>query len=242
MKILKWSLLGFLVLIVIVLTVAGFFAAKVYDKEPMELDHSYLNRSKEKEQFIPFHVMKKGQQNYDLIKRSDPSKVAVIRYEDDEFNYILRTLMYSNLLNQAGLTGGRTISPRRTSFILKKGVFHLKQIVDAPQNPFGRFINVHITFKLSVKDGKEKIEILSARAGAFDIPKSILDEKLKELTENHYRGSAGERFIRESVIDLHTDETGIFVEYRPYVFRKNLKKASGGPAGILLGRSGVRYE
>ena len=160
MKILKWSLLGFLVLIVIVLTVAGFFAAKVSDKTPMALDHNYLNRPKEKAPYIPFHVMKKGQNNYEMIKRSDPAKVASIRYDDDEFNYILRTLMYSNLLNQAGLTGGKTITARRTSFILKQGAFHLKQIVEVPQNPFGKYINVHIVFKLSVRDGKEKIEIL----------------------------------------------------------------------------------
>ena len=37
----------------------------------------------------------------------------------------------------------------------------------------------------------------------------------------------------------HSREDIIFLGEQ---FRKNLKKASGGPAGILLGRSGVRYE
>ena len=168
--------------------------------------------------------------------------IEAVKYEDDEFNYILRTLMYSNLLNQAGLTGGKTITARRTSFILKQGAFHLKQIVEVPQNPFGKYINVHIVFKLSVRDGKEKIEILSAKAGVFDIPKQMLEKKLKKAVDTYYRGTSRERIVQESVIELHTDEKGIFMEYRPYVFRKNLKKNSGGPAGIFLGNRGVRFE
>ena len=241
MKFLKWFLLILFLLIVAGVISAGILAEKVCDKVPMALDHNYLRRAREKEPFIPFHVMKKGQNNYDLIRRSGPDHVATIRYDDDEFNYILRTLLYSNLLNQAGMTGGRRISAKRTSLILKNGVFHLKQIMDIPHNPFGKYINLHIIFKISVRDGKETVEILSARAGTFEIPKSVTEEKLKEIVAAHYRGTSSEKFIQEAVRDLHTDEQGIFMEYRPYSFRRNLKKMSGGPAGIFFGRSGRNY-
>ena len=241
MKILKWSLLILLILVIIGLAAAGYFAAKVYDKVPMTLDHNYLRRPKEKEPFIPFHVMKKGQNNYDLIRRSDPAKVASIQYDEDEFNYICRTLLYSNLLNQAGMTGGKRISSKRISFILKDGAFHLKHVMEVPKNPFGKYINLHIVFKLTVRDGKEHFDILSAKAGVFDIPNSMIEKKLQEVVNKHYRGSSGEKVVQQAIMDLHTDEKGIFMEYRPYVFRKNLNKVSESPAGIFLGRSGVRH-
>lgn len=242
MKILKWIFGLLLFLLLFCLITGGIVAVKVYDSVPMPLDHSYLRRPKEKEPFIPFYVMQKAQNNYDIMKHSVPETVSSIQYEDDEFNYILRTVLYSNLLNQAGATGGKRISAKRTSFILKDGAFHLKYVVETPQSPFGKYINLHVIFKISVKDGKENLQILSATAGSFRIPDFIVQKMVKEFLQKYYEGTSGQEIVRHSIIDLHMDREGISMKYHPYHLKRRLKKVSGTSTGTFLGMMGYKDE
>lgn len=236
-----WLLWGLLGVVVVCLITSVILTAMVIDKVPMPLDHYYLKRPKKKEPFIPFYVMQKGQLNYAAMKKSKPESISTLQYEDDEFNYILRNVIYSNLLNQAGATGGKRITAKRTSIILKDGVFHLKHIVDIPQNIFGKYINVHVVFKITVKDGKENLEIISAKAGSLSIPDFILNSKMEEILKV-YRGTNQEKIVQESIIDLRTDQKGIFVKYRPYVLKQNIKKVSDGATGVFLGQLGYEDE
>ncbi|MBQ9771804.1 MAG: hypothetical protein IJW23_08275 [Lentisphaeria bacterium] len=235
LKILLWSLLS---IVVLCLTAAGILASMIFEKVPIVLDHNYLRRPKDKEPFIPFYVMRKGQNNYDIMKDSKPGTRSTIYYEDDEFNYILRNVLFSNILNQAGATGGKRITAKRTSLILKNGAFHLKYILDTPDNPFGKYLNLYFVFKIAVKDGKDHLEILTAKAGSLDIPKFILDRKLQEIIRKYYSGTAQERLIKSCIIDLHLDQNGIFAEYSPYVLKQEIKHLSGGAAGVFLGQLG----
>ena len=210
----------------------------IFEKIPIILDHGYLSRPKDKEPFIPFHVMRKGQKNYDIMKGSKPGMKSAIYYEDDEFNYILRNVLFSNILNQAGATGGKRITAKRTSLILKNGTFHLKYIVDIPDNPFGKYLNLYFVFKIEIREGKESLEILTAKAGSLDIPKFILDREIQKIAEKYYRGTSREQLIRKCITDLHLDSKGIFAEYYPFVLKQEIKHHSEGSAGVFLGQLG----
>ena len=236
MKIVKWFIFIFLAVLLLVLIGAGILAAKVIDKVPEPLDHSYLRRPKEKEPFLPFHVMKKGQANYEAIKRASPSSIASIQYDDDEFNFLLKTLLYSNLLEYAGVTGGHRISAKRTSIILKNGVFHLKHTIDIPSNPFGKYLNLYFTFRITIKNGEEELKVLSAKVGSVDIPEKYIQAEVQKFLDRSYTGTIYSAVVRECVIDLHTDEQGIFMEYRPYVLRKVIKDSNSDPFGLLFGK------
>ena len=238
-KILFWSIFSVLILCLIA---GAIIASKVFEKVPIPLDHNYLNRPKEKEPFIPFHVMRKGQKNYDIMASSKPGVKAMISYEDDEFNYILRNVLYTNILNQAGATGGNRISAKRTSLILKQGVFHLKHTIETPDNPFGKYLNLYFTFKISIKDGEEKLEIITAKAGSLDIPRFILDEKLQEILQKYYYSTSQERLIKNCIVDLHLDEQGIVAEYYPFVLKQEIKNFSSGAAGMFLGQMGYNND
>ena len=238
-KVLLWSIL---IVLVLCLTAGAIIASKVFDKIPIALDHNYLNRPKEKEPFIPFHVMRKGQKNFDIMVSSKPGIKATISYEDDEFNYILRNVLYTNILNQTGATGGNRISAKRTSLILKQGLFHLKHTVVIPDNPFGKYLNLYFTFRINVRDGKENLEILTAKTGSLDIPRFILDDKLQKILNKYYFGTAQERLIKNCIIDLHLEEQGIFAEYYPFVLKQEIKNISGSTAGIFLGQMGYSNE
>ena len=223
--------------ILLLLCVAACILLSVaFEDVPMPLDHHYLRRPKEKEPFIPFYVMQKGQNNYEIMRKSNPYTQASIQYEEDEFNYIIRNVLFSNILNQAGATGGIRITAKRTSLILKDGVFHLKYIMETPGNPFGKYLNLHFIIKLTIKDGMEHLEILSAKAGPLNIPKFLVDPEVNKILDKHYRGTSQEKLVRDCIIDLQTDEKGISAEYRPYVLKKELKNVSGGAAGEFLGQ------
>ncbi|MBE6404956.1 MAG: hypothetical protein E7040_02935 [Lentisphaerae bacterium] len=234
-KIILWSVGPLFLLLCMT---ACILMAMAFDDVPMPLDHYYLRRPKEKEPFIPFYVMQKGENNYEIMRKSNPYTRASISYEDDEFNYILRNVIFSNLLNQSGATGGNRITAKRTSLILKEGLFHLKYTMETPGNPFGKYLNLHLVMKLTVKDGVDHIEIVSAKAGSLNIPKFIMEAKVNEVLKENYRGTSQEKLVKECIIDLKTDDKGISAEYRPYVLRKELKNVSGGATGEFLGQLG----
>ena len=236
-KILCWSIFSVLALVLIT---GGIIASMIYENVPIVLDHNYLKRSKEREPFIPFHVMKKGQNNYDIMVRSKPGMISKISYDDDEFNYILRNVLCSNILKQSGASKGKRITAKRTSLILKQGVFHLKHTYETPYSPFGKYLNLYLTFKISIKNGKESMEILTAKAGSYNVPKFIMKAILQNFLEEHYYGTSQERVIKKCIIDLHINEKGIFAEYYPFVLKQELKNISGGSSGVFLGQLGYK--
>ena len=142
-------------------------------------------------------------------------------------------MIFSNLLSQTAADGKR-VSAKRTSIILKKGIFCLKHIIDTPDNPFGKYLNLTVEFKVTVDNGVEKLEVISAKAGTLDIPKDMAQKKMDEMVAKYYTGTAQQEMIRNSVTKMYTDEKGFFLEYRPYPLVMDIDKIYFGGSGEFL--------
>lgn len=226
----------FLILTAAVLVIACVYAGKIFDDVKIDLDHNYVSGDPQRAAFVPFTVVQKGQQNLDIMRRCTPMTISKIQYSDDEFNHLIKTMIFSNLLSTN--VNGQRVTAKRTSLILTKGVFRLKHIIDTPDNPFGKYLNLTVEFKISVENGVEKLEVISAKAGSYEIPNSMAQKKMDEMIAKYYTGTAQQEMIRNSVTRMYVDEKGFFLEYRPYPLVMDIDKIYFGGSGEFLRKIG----
>lgn len=221
-----WIGLTVIILLLALITVPAFM---LFEKEPVTLDHAGTSP------FLAFSVMQKGQKNLDEMRRSNPMTLSRVKYTEDEFNFMVRTMIMSNLLQQHGEKG---ISSKRTSLIVKNGIFRIKHIIEMPGNPFGNYLNLSLDLKLTVENGKETIEVLSAKAGSLNIPKGRAEKKISDMLDQYYHGTAQEDMIRNSVTLFRADGENILLEYKPYSLLRDIDNIYFGGSGEFLRKMG----
>ena len=118
----------------------------------------------------------------------------------------------------------------------------IKHIADTPGNPFGKYLNIALELKVSIRNGIDSIEVVSAKAGAFNIPEKMVKEKINDLLARHYRGTAQEQMIQDCVTVLRMDEKGFFLEYKPYPLVRHIDRIYFGGSGIFLRQTGHGSE
>lgn len=204
-------------------------AFMVFDSKPMMLDRPSFDPR------VSLRVMQKGQRNMEEIRRSNPMTVSRIRYTNEEFNFIISSMVLYNSFSGGPVPG---IRPNTTSLTLKDGVFRIKHIMKTEHNPFGKYLNLQAEIEVSVKDGVESFRVISAKAGTLNIPNSRAEKEISSLLDQYYRGTAQEDMIRNSVRDLHADKDGVYLEYKPYTLMNDIDKIYFGGSGDFLRQMG----
>ena len=164
-----WISLTVITLLIAALCIAAFH---LFDSKPMTLDQEGNSP------LLAFTVMQKGQKNMEMLRRANPMSVAKVEYTEDEFNFMARTMILMNNFSGKQVAG---VTPKNTSLIVKNGVFRIKHSMKTEGNPFGTHLNLAIELKLDVKDGVDTIEVISAKAGSYDLPKDFVQNKVNVI-------------------------------------------------------------
>lgn len=215
-----WITLTVITLLIAALCIAGF---KLFDSEPMKLDQEGTSP------LLAFTVMQKGQQNLKAMKRATPMSIFKVQYTEDEFNFMIRTMILANKFQKK-----QGISPETTSIVVKNGVYRIKHIMKTEGNPFGSFLNLTLELKLEVQNGKEEFQVISAKAGSFNIPKKKAEQEISSLLQTHYTGTAQEDLVKKSILKFQADGKDVILEYKPYELIHCIDQIYFGGNGTFL--------
>jgi hypothetical protein len=105
-------------------------------------------------------------------------------------------------------------------------------------NPFGTHLNLAIELKLDVKDGVDTIEVISAKAGSYDLPKDFVQNKVNVILRQHYRGTAHEDIVKNSILKFKADGSNVILEYKPYTLLHDIDQIYFGGTGDFLRKMG----
>jgi hypothetical protein len=130
------------------------------------------------------------------------------------------------------------VSPENTSLIVKDGIFKLKHVMKTDGNPFGNYLNLSLELKVEIKNGVDTITVLAAKAGSFNIPISRVEQEINTLLQQHYRGTAQEDLVKNSILLFQADGKNVRLEYKPYTLLQDIDQIYFGGSGKFLRKMG----
>jgi hypothetical protein len=155
------------------------------------------------------------------LQSRDKKEIKSITLNEQEVNAIIT--LAGNSKNIADIYMGRTVDivQRPWQATYRNGKFDiLFCAMTKIWTPFGSKINIKATVIPYITPETERIEILSAVAGEFPLPRNKLEQLAKQQLEKIHKKKNYKQIRKVLVKTIINDDGTITIYYRPYRLRK----------------------
>lgn len=222
----------FLFIFIILVSVLSYFAAGILDSKPSKKD-VWENHTPEK---IFEMVQMMNTVNTKMYYATKPDEMEMLILTEDDVNAII--LLAANQEDMTAVIkpeGASKLPEKEYSLLLKDGVFYLKYSYELPfWTPFGSFVNAEASFIPEISKNDQKVKILSAKVGDFDLPPDFSAKKAEEYL-NAFKNGGNLGIKPEEVVEqIQLKHKMMIIKYYPFGLKQAMINYTAVKAGNTI--------